>query len=251
MKIIHSVILMICLGWAGSVLAENVVKVGFKSGKAPYVMATKPFKDSDYNVSNNLGIEIDIFREALAPYNIKVVPVYMNYNRMPQQMIDGQIMAAGNMQKGVEGVAYVDGYLRLSDYMFYAKSLDRELTSIKDMNGLRVLAFQQAERFLGDAYRDAIPSFSSYREIDDQEKQVKMFFAGRTDVVVGELGIFKHWAKKYGVGKFEYDSAPIFDEPLYFSASFNDPKLRDQFAEGLENLKKSGRYDEIYAKYLD
>ncbi|MCP5373466.1 MAG: transporter substrate-binding domain-containing protein [Hyphomicrobiales bacterium] len=232
-------------------VAGDTVRVGFKSGKAPYVMASAPYTDSDYDMTRRLGIEVSLVQEALAPFGKTVHPVYMNFHRMPRQLLDGKIDAASNVPGDLPGVLYVERFLRLRDHIIVRADLGRQVAGLGDLTGLRVAAFQRAKDFLGDDYRAAVATFASYHEIDDQKNQVLLFLAGRADALVIELGIFKYWAKALGGEQPGYHATPLLKDPFWIGVGFRDPALRDQFVDGLARLVKSGRYDQIYAEYLD
>ena len=232
-------------------LAGDMVAVGFKSGKAPFVMAQQPYKMADYDLDGRLGIEIEIVKEVFAEMGKTIKPVYMNFKRMPKAFALGQIDVGSNMQKGIDGAHYVGNFLRLHDVAIYQPSLGRMIDGLSDLKGLRVVAFQKAKIFLGDDYKAAIPTFASYREIDDQEKQIHMFYAGRMDILVSDISIFKHWSKTHGGPDKPYRTAEVLGDPFFFPIAFKSPKMAKTFETHLKELMASGRYDEIYATYLD
>lgn len=239
------------LGTVADARAGDVVKIGFKSGKEPYVLPKKPFKKSDFDPSNALGIEIEICREAFAVVGKTIEPVYMNYKRMPHEIQAGNIDAAGQLVADVPGVTYVKEYVALHDHAIYDPSKAVKISTLKDLEGRRVLAFQRAKDFMGPAYVAAIAKAKSYKEIDDQEKQVRIFLSGRTDVVILDIGIFKHWAKVYGKPGAEYGYAPVFGDPFFFAIGFKDKALSEQFRTGWKTIKENGVYDAIIKKYLE
>ncbi|MDV7338917.1 transporter substrate-binding domain-containing protein [Terasakiella sp. A23] len=231
--------------------AGDVITVGFKAGKAPYVIPTKPFQDSDFDMSKDLGIEVEIVKEVFALSGKTVKPVYMNYKRMESELLNGKIQMGSNLHKGVEGVFYADNHVRLFDHFVYPSNGKVKVHSFADMVGKRVLSFQNATKFLGDDYRAAVKTAKSYREIDDQEKQVKAIAQDRADVVLMDISIFKYFAKKHGNADQAFNFSPMFPSPFFFSSGFSDEALRNEFAAGLQKLKDSGKYDEIYSKYTD
>lgn len=241
--------LAVLVAFAATAVADDVVRVGFKEGKAPFVIASSPYSEADYDLDRPLGIEIEIFKEALAQAGMKIEPLYMNYKRMASQIAAGKIDAGATLQPGQEGVFYAEGYLRLEDHAVYQAGKGLEIKSFADMKGLRVVSFQNATKFLGDEYRAAVGTFGSYREIADQEKQVQMLSAGRADVIVLDISIFRYFEKRHAKPGQAFESAALFGEPWYFAAGFKAEALRDAFAKGLQALKDSGRYEEIYEAY--
>jgi polar amino acid transport system substrate-binding protein len=250
-RVLSGLIAIVFLAVGSVAMAGEPISIAFKPGKEPYVLPKSPFTDADYIPTNALGIEPEICYQAFKAVGKEIKPVYMNYNRMPTELVAKNIDAATQLVPDLEDVTYVGGYVHLHDHVIYSLSNDQEIKTIADVAGLRVLAFQQASKFLGPEYNAAIATAKSYREIDDQEKQVQIFLAGRTDVVVLDIGIFKHWSKVYGEPDKEYGYASILGDRFFFSVGFTDPDLAAEFEKGLNIIKENGTYDKIYAKYLD
>ncbi|MBF0290013.1 MAG: transporter substrate-binding domain-containing protein [SAR324 cluster bacterium] len=229
--------------------SEETLRVGVKSGKAPYIMASTKLTKQDYDQKRMLGIEFDLFKAALP--DVTITPVYMNYDRMHDAIKKDVIDAGSNLRKEVEGIFYVDNFLRLYDHIIINTKTARDVRTIQDLKGKRVVAFQHASKYLDDVFRQAIKEAASYREIDDQEKQVRIFFAGRADVLITDIAIFKHWAKRYGNAKVSYEFTPLFPKPMYFSVGFKSETMRNRFQKGLDEIKASGLYDKIYGRYLE
>ena len=237
--------------WSADAEAGEAVVVGFKAGKAPYVIPTKPFNEADFKTDNKLGIEIEIVREVFALSGKKVKPVYMNYKRMEKDLLEGKIQMGSNLQPGLDGVLYANDHVRLFDHYIYLDNGKTSVSSFADLADKRVLSFQNATKFLNDDYREAVKQAKSYREIDDQEKQVKAITSDRADVVLMDISIFKYFAKKHSKAGQKFAYHPMFAAPFYYASGFIDEQLRDEFAAGLKKLKASGKYDEIYRRYTE
>jgi len=108
-----------------------------------------------------------------------------------------------------------------------------------------------ASKFLGPAYKSAIETAKSYQEIDDQEKQVPIFLAGRTAVVVMDVNIFKYGNQVYGKPENKHGLSSLLGDRFFFSIGFTDSKLAGQFEKGVNTIKANGVYVTIYKKILD
>ncbi len=242
--------LLLATGPGTPAMAQEV-RVGFKDSKAPYVLATKPYKATDYDTSRNLGIEVEIWYRVLAGLGLTLVPSYMSYDRMAKQISEGRIDAAATLPGGVDGVHYLDGILRLHDHVIVDSRTDKPLTTLKDLAGLRVVAFDNASKWMGAAFRDAIPLFASYRELSDQQRQVRLLTSARADALVSDIGIFRHYAKEAGEDPARFAYYPLFGEAIYFGGGFRSAILKATFEISLEQLKQAGGYEAIYQRYLD
>ncbi|SCA57512.1 exported hypothetical protein [Candidatus Terasakiella magnetica] len=231
--------------------AEDVVTVGFKGAKPPYILAVKPYSEKDFDLSRQLGIEVDLFREAFATVGKKIKPVYMNFKRMPAEITAGNIDAASILPNDVDGAFYVSEYLSLTDSYISLDNGNDKIETFNDLKGKRVLAFQNAQKFLPEEYQTAIKGAKSYREIADQEKQVKSLVSDRADVLIMDVSIFKYLVKKHAKEGQAFRYSPLFEKPMHFPAGFATSELMKEFEMGLNQLKKTGRYEEIYQAYTE
>lgn len=199
------------------------------------------------------GIDLEIVKEALALKGYTVKPVYMVYGRTAADLNAGKVDGALTVTKerGLKNVYLSDQYICYENVAVSLKSKDYHITEIKDLAGKRIIAFQDASKILGSDFANAAKSSPSYYEIPDQENQVALLFKNRTDVIVLDINIFKY----YQQNTKKADTSPAVDIVTLFPAScysvgFISEKVRDDFNEGLKELRKSGRYDEIFRKYI-
>jgi polar amino acid transport system substrate-binding protein len=251
----HLIARVLLLSWFLGVgltqASADTIAFAFKTGKEPYVLASIPPKPRDYILENDLGIEIEIVKEAFAYVGKEIRPVYMNYDRMTKEIAAGTIDGAGQLVPNLEGVHYMDKYAHLHDHLIFNAKLGSNIKGVNDLAGKRVIAFQQASKYLGAEYNAATKTFSSYKEMVKQKNQSLLLIKGRTDAIILDIGIFKHWAKTLAKPDDTFVYIPLAPEPFFFSAGFKDAALRNLFAEGMKKLRDSGRYDAIYKKYLD
>lgn len=234
-----------------TIASAQEVRVGFKDSKAPYVLATKPYAPTDYDARRAIGIEVEIWHRVLAGLGLTLVPRYMSYELMATQIAEGRIDAAASLPTGVDSVHYLGGILRLHNHVIVDGGADNPLTTLKDMSGMRVVAFANASEWLGNGFRAAIPEFASYRELSDHQRQVRFLASRRADALVSDLGIFRHYAKLAGEDPARFAYYPLLGGAIYSGGGFRSAILRATFEISLNQLKQAGAYEAIYRRYLD
>ena len=227
-------------------VTDNIkpIRVIFSSYTSPYV-----FEDGS-------GIVIDIVTEALRPAGYKVVPVFLPQGRGFKMFADRKIEATSIIKKssGLKNAFYSDYFMQYHNYAITLKSGPR-VDSINDLANLDVIAFQNAHLYLGRNYGQIVSSNPNYKELHNQEIQVLMLLSGRTDVAVMDISIFQFYKNKLSSeGKVYAEVSVVFNnlfEPTRYRTAFIDYHIRDAFNQGLQILRESGRYDEIYDNYID
>ncbi|WP_169545275.1 substrate-binding periplasmic protein [Sneathiella aquimaris] len=201
---------------------------------------------------SNSGIEVDIVRAALAKKGHTIVVRFVPFGRVGKDFQDGKIDAANTLtpDSGVKG-EYSDSHISYQNVATTLKDSGLNLGSIGDLNAHKVVAFANASIYLGDDFAKMASGNKNYREVADQATQNKLLMTGRTDVVVGDIRIFQFYNKKIAdqVKLKDVTYHTIF-KPTAYSVAFKDAKIRDDFNAGLKEIKASGEYDQIIAKYV-
>jgi ABC-type amino acid transport substrate-binding protein len=209
-----------------------------------------------FSVKGTSGLFNDLIREtfALMPgYQITLLPEMSNY-RLVQSLKDGQVDAAANIFAGTQiDACRSDPAFRFTDVAASRKDRKISIKNMSDLAGKRIVTYQGAKTFLGEQFAqivDAQPSL--YREVPQPVDQALSVANGGADVSVGDMYIFLYSIKTLGAGKYATDQFEIHRlfPDIYSHMAFRDPKLCEEFNRALRTLKKSGRYDAIYAEYL-
>lgn len=202
------------------------------------------------------GIQVDLVREALAYKGYTLVPVYVPAKRVMHELrIDGvDAASSGSYDPSTEqGYFYGEAPFSYKNAIFSLESRDLAIDAPEDLDGLRVATFQNAI-LLWPEWLDRVDEQDNYIEVADQSLQPRMLERGRVDAVVADQTIFAYYQKlleeKSG-RKLEPTRAFSFTDPVSFPPVFKSEKLRDDFNEGLQHLKDSGRFDEIFDNYLN
>lgn len=243
MKIL-SLVCLALLQLSGS--AQGVeVKMAFGEKIPPYCIP-----------ESNSGIELEVIGEALALKGHALKPSYVPFARIPLSFKDktvdavmtdlGQDLSAAGGHYGDPAVVYDNVLITLKDRQL-------ELKTPSDLHGLSVVSFRGAAARYPE-WLGPLQGTRRYAELNDQEAQVKTLMKGRYDVVLSDKYIFRYFALK--LKKEGFDLKPVQEQaftvvnPQDYRPVFRDEKVRDDFNLGLSKLKKSGRLQAIYDKYL-
>lgn len=207
----------------------------------PYI-----FSDSD------TGIQLDIVRESLiiAGHSLKVL--YTSNNRglstLKTKKADGMI----NVPAGNSDLYYSESTIEYQNGVIALKKRNLELTQISDLRRYRVVGFQNASNYFGEAFKTMTQQNSRYDEVVNQLAQLNMLFKRRCDLIVMDHRIFNHYLNTHKE-ELGFEQKTVFYELLPPSpryVAFHDKALRDSFNKGLTQLKESGRHQVIIDSYL-
>lgn len=228
------------------IVCGDTITMAFAESIPPYSF---PEKDA--------GIELDIIRESLAYKGHKLEAKYFPLARIPvafmaddvnASMTDlGENMKAKGGYYGNPAVIYQNTLISLDE-----RDLKVELP--QDAEGMRVISFQGA-KIRYPEWDFHISKNGRLQESASQKVQVKMLLAGRVDLVLSDVSIFKYYARRtMGSGRLANNKFRIhyvFHEDVEdYRPVFKSRAIRDDFNLGLESIKRSGRFEAIYDHYL-
>lgn len=251
-------VLFLALVFSKTILAREIT-VGFGEGKPPYVMDADFDHNTMYDRDNKNrphGIEIDIFREALAlsghTLKVKIMPkARLKRSIKTKRSIDA--VSAVNLSK--DKLHYSDVMVTFVDFAVSKASNNISLNSIADLAPYTVSAWPGAYTVLGNTFAKLYGKRGThkqnYTEYSNQLFQHEDFWSNKTEVMVLDRFIFAYF-KKQLANKYA-TSQPIKFNHLFghvnYRAAFKDKRLRDQFNDGLSILRFNGKYQEIIDRY--
>jgi polar amino acid transport system substrate-binding protein len=206
-----------------------------------------------YNIpETNSGIELEIVREALKSKGYTIKPKYVPFARVKRELrnreADGALTI--NPDSGIKAF-YSDKHIVCQNIVISLKKNKFNINRVKDLKDKSILAFQDATLYLGKDFASMAEQNPEYREIAKQQLQINLLYSNRVDTVVLDKNIF-YYHRKYN--DMVDISQPIdiwhIFPPTPFSVAFVDEKVRNDFNEGLKQLRDTGRYDEIVKKYI-
>jgi len=237
-------LLMVCLVMSSGSAFARELKIVFSQYTPPYVF------------ENGTGIVVDVVRAAFEPAGHNVIPVYAPISRAFKLFADNQVDGTTIIQESSGLKAYYsDNFMQYHNRAFALKARNLEVHSIDDLANKSVVGFQAAKIYLGKEFDHMASGNPKYKEMAQQEAQTHMLLLGRTDIAVMDESIFRYYrVKLIAEGKAdrmqEIDAFDIFP-PTPYKTAFRDAKLRDEFNNGLATMRKNGRYDAIYRKYVE
>jgi polar amino acid transport system substrate-binding protein len=236
-------------GLLSSTAQAREVKMIFGLALPPYVIQ-----------ESASGYEVDIIRAALAVKGHTLKPTFASFLLAPKMLKEHQADAA---QRGNPELVDGNGYFYAAEptvvYQDAAISLKKnhlKIDSAADLKNKAVVGYQGAHQFLGPAFAAAVKGNPNYQESSDERRKVKMLYANGTQVYVGDINIFKYYRSQV---KADVDTTQETAFHNIFPAStdkthnavFLDQQIRDDFSEGLKQIKASGQYQQIVRKYID
>lgn len=206
-----------------------------------------------YNIpETKSGIELDIVREALKNKGYTIKPKYVPFARVKRELKDQTVDGALtiNPDSGIEAF-YSDQHITCENVVISLKGNKFNIKDVNDLRGKSVLAFQDATRYLGKDFASMAKENRKYREISKQQIQINLLYSNRVDTIVLDKNIFYYHRQRNDM----VDTSQPIDTwhiflPTPFSVAFVDEEVMNDFNEGLKQLRKTGRYDEIWEKYI-
>lgn len=212
-----------------------------------------------YNIPEiKSGMEFDIVKEALSLKGYKATPRYVPFGKRVQEMINGSVdgVLTVTPESGLDGFYSAVHMV----YRNVAVSLQKNhfaILKIEDLKDRSIAAFQEATVYLGKQYATMAKDNPGYQEVANQEAQVSLLYSGQVDVIVLDGYIFRFFRHHYDYQMRDKNidtTQPVTIHNIFppspFSVVFSDKKVRDDFDEGLAELRKSGRYEKIIVKYV-
>nr|WP_037027140.1 ABC transporter substrate-binding protein [Psychromonas aquimarina] len=205
----------------------------------------------------NTGIELEIIGEALAFRGHTLVPKYFPLGRVPSAFISRHVDAAMTdmgQDMSVHGGYYGDPAVIYENVFITLKERHIKIKKPQDLYNLSIISFQGALKRYPD-WLTMPEKIGRYKEHSNQELQVQTLYRGRYDVVLSDRNIFRYFMlkRKNDTGEVlkEIDIHEFIQlNPLDYRPLFRSPQIRDDFNIGLQLLKQSGRFQDIYDKYL-
>lgn len=204
------------------------------------------------------GIEVDVFREALALGGYTLVPRFYPFARVPLAFRQGEVDAAMTDlgQNLTDAGGHYGDTAVIYDNVLITRT-DRQLVLRRpsDLAGLQIVSFPGALRRFPE-WLQASSQAGRYREIGDQVLHVRMLMLGHCDVVLSDRTIFRYFAVQESRNPKGVALVPVTQhvftqpKPDDYRPVFRSPAVRDAFNDGLRQLKTSGRYRAIFDRYL-
>lgn len=224
--------------------------------KADYVIATDKgfspfeFQDADGNI---VGIDMDVLAAIAEDQGFTYDLQYIGWDAAiaacQAGQADGMIAGASiTDERKASGWIFSDGYYDATQGMAVAQ--DSDITGFADLKGKKVavkngtMSNQYAES-IKDQYGFEVVTFSTSPDM------YQAVIGGQVEACLDDTPILKYNIKTGELAMKYIDGSE--NEPAQYGFAIFDAanqELVDKFNAGLANIKASGEYDEIIAKYL-
>ena len=200
------------------------------------------------------GIFTDLIRavfEKMPQYRPQYLFGYSN-RRAWHDFDQGKLDAVSNLIDSEElDACRSDKFFRFRDVVVSKASSHYQIHKMSDLTDKRIVTFQGAKGFLGEAFSKTIKAHN-YQEIAQQNWQAKVLYSGGADVSIGDMFTFLHSIKKMKKITAKTSDFVFHDlfTPQYSRMGFHDVDLCKAFNQALKKVKNSGRYEQIYDQYL-
>jgi len=223
--------------------AENI-KIILPKVVPPYVLP-----------KNRSGIHIDIIKHAFATQNIKV-----DFISVPNQRVKSFYKEYGDVSTHGKNDGSWKGYPTEVPMMVFfnkfivKKSKIKELRTFDEAGKYRIIAFQNAKKYLGPKYKKMAISSPTYLEFG-AHLPIEMLIMDRADIIVSEENIFKYHLlqlktknnKKIDSKNFNYINLLKKGNPYWWF--FKSKELKEKFENGVRVLYKNGKMKSIFFSY--
>jgi polar amino acid transport system substrate-binding protein len=228
---------------ASNAFADRPVRLLTSPSIPPYAIA-----------SDNSGAVVELLKEALSLQGLSLQLGYAS-NRRLEQMISGRrVDGVYNLpcESDDNGIYYSMPIVDYHNIVVTRDASHLQVDRISDLAHARVVAFQNAPKYLPPEASTLARDNPQYREVADQSLQIEMLSAGHADAIILDSQIFHYYVSRTRLSHADdahYAVHAIFP-PAPRCAAFSNASLRDAVNLGLQQLHSNGEYDRILAKYL-
>jgi len=249
-----------------SILKKSLNAISLKEKDAIFEKWTKEKKQTKevniflgknkepYTFENSFlrGIEYDLLEFILKKMNISIKKekISSRENIYKEFKNNNEFDIATSLKKRKNDFYYSDDFISFDNI---AITRHKDNIVIKDISSLKnknILSFNLATKYLGADLYEIATKNEHYKEYKTQRKQVKDFLNTRFSVLIIDRNIFKWYLKELSsrdISQYKFDD--IFKEKSKLSVAFKNKHLRDSFNSKLQEIKISGKYQEIINNY--
>lgn len=231
---------------------QREVRIGISFSIPPYVIR-----------ETNDGLELALLRESFAVKGYRVRPSYLPLARTFINFEKGSLDGIINVKEGMVEGYDSDVVITFQNRAVSLASNQFSINNIKDLSNKSITAFQRASDLLDSKFGAWARANPLYNEIADQSLQIKQLFKSRVDVIILEEKIFKYYRKQLYNNSLALDSRSIVSTaelkqpviyhdifvPTEYRFAFTSKIIRDDFNQGLEQIKNNGVYEDIMHRF--
>ena len=229
---------LICVAlWAVPAKAQQLqLLVGME--KPPYI-----------KVESQTGYELDLLKAVVKRMGFDSQFIHVPNGRLLTLFSDGQADLV-SLQRGTPtGLYATQPYISYQNILIVRQDLQKDILSLDDLAGLRVMAFQNARQFLPPDYAMAIGKASSYLEVVDQQQLPALLLKNRVDALVMDRNVFWHYYRQTAPTDTSLQVLNFF-KPNQYHMLARTPEAAARFNKALAEVKQSALFASLQMQYF-
>jgi polar amino acid transport system substrate-binding protein len=223
--------------WAGTVQAQQLqLLVGVE--KPPYI-----------KIETKSGYELELLTAVAKRMGFDSQFIHVPNGRLLPLFTAGQADMVSLQRTSPAGFFATQPYISYQNILIVRQDLQKDILSLDDLAGLRVMAFQNARQFLPPDYAMAISKASSYLEVVDQGQLPALLLKNRVDVLVMDRNIFWHYYRQTAPDDSSLKILSFF-QPNHYHMLARTPEVAERFNKALMEVKQSEFFSQLQLKYF-
>ena len=227
--------------------AADPLNVMYGVSRPPFIME-----------GDRTGISYELATAAFDRMGVATKPFFGSNKRLEAMLERNRVHVAVEVQKTDPRLFYSDRFVAYRNFAVSRRRDNVRMQEFADLRGHSVCAWQNANEHLG--ITELTSTFSSYQEFPEQIDQVRLWMAGRCEVILIDdtllkwhMKILEPELKRQGIvvdSDLRFDPFPG-DNHLWFYVGFTNRDIRDSFNDALAALRSDGSYDDIRERFLN
>lgn len=223
--------------WAGTVQAQQLqLLVGVE--KPPYI-----------KIETKSGYELELLTAVAKRMGFDSQFIHVPNGRLLPLFTAGQADMVSLQRTSPAGFFATQPYISYQNILIVRQDLQKDILSLDDLAGLRVMAFQNARQFLPPDYAMAISKASSYLEVVDQGQLPALLLKNRVDALVMDRNIFWHYYRQTAPDDSSLKILSFF-QPNHYHMLARTPEVAERFNKALMEVKQSEFFSQLQLKYF-
>ncbi|WP_410499585.1 substrate-binding periplasmic protein [Chitinibacter sp. S2-10] len=232
--LLHTFKLSILLAASSTTLAAPAIRVALGENKPPYIMQEA-----------HAGIEYELITTTLKRAGFQVEAQHMPNKRALNLFASGKIDAT----IVADGAIVSEPYIAYKNMAVTLCEKNIRLEHVNDLRQYQVATFHNASQLLGTDFARAVADDSRYSEVSPQYLLNRMLAAGRIQVAISDINIFKHFNQALDSQERRTLCPYALFSPTRYRLAFRNSANRDRFNTALHELREAGFYEQLAQKY--
>ena len=228
-----------------SILQKGELRVGFEAGNMPFEMIDRK--------GRFVGFDIDMAREMARAMGVRFVPVNTPWDTIIPSLITEKfdlIMSGMTVTpKRNLQINFADPYFFVGQTLIIRKELEGKIQSHKDLDSPNFIVTSKRGTTGEQAVRQKIPK-CTYKSYPTEIEAALEVVNGKAHAFVYDLPYCVIFMAQQGDEKLAFIDRPFTHEPLAWGFRKGDPDLENWLNHFLAQMKRDGRYDRIYSRWI-